>query len=170
MTGIGPGPLMMWHAGVNGVAHSMLETVAAGDLGGWTARIVILTVVVAVIVFLVWDWVSLGPRDTYEASSVPLTPDETLQELSGDIAGFKGVTINVGAPGSVVVSVRRLPALAVFLAVALFPIGLLALFIRQRGTLVIACTQDDEDGGTVVTLKGRTTRGVNKYLKQALDL
>ena len=105
--------------------------------------VVIIAFVIAVLVWLI----TRSGRDGKAPVSMALVkgyPDQVVRDLVLALSGARKTTVRSDGSGSVTAEWSYIPGWAVFLAIILFPIGLLALVARTSVSGLIVADREGE--------------------------
>lgn len=98
---------------------------------------------------------------------VSAAPDTVLLNVAMAVGPLRNVTATRGAPGAMAITESWWPIRVYVVAILLFPIGLLALLVRDRATLTVSAFA--VDGGTRVQVTGRGHEAVCDPVLAALS-
>jgi hypothetical protein len=104
----------------------------------------------------IWLDVKRGIALEHRTWTTRLEPAEAIKRVVVTAVGSRGVELQASNPESVSISSKRIVLSTLSFMILLFPIGLLLLLIKQRGSAVL--TTSTRDGQTVVSLDGRVRR------------
>lgn len=151
------------------------STVYLPVMGGWEGssplapsgvELLILACVLLPIVLGIWAIFRGRLVRLNEEHRTALTPGELEVPLATSLTSLSWVEVNSAAPDTWVLRVTQGAAWTVVLAVALFPIGLAFLLLRDRADLVVMVRPSD--GGSTIHLMGRTSVGARDALQRLL--
>lgn len=92
-------------------------------------------------------------------------PDELLEWIHGRMVSARHVTaVTRPTPTTLDVTSAAISPWAKFVAVLLFPIGLLALLVGRTARVLHMRAEPGPDGGALLHISGGTTPGVQKML------
>jgi hypothetical protein len=97
------------------------------------------------------------------------SPDTLLEWLQGRMVGAKGVTGARRQSESILeITSESIPGWAIFLAIVLFPIGLIALMARNRHALLLRA-EPKATGGSQLHLDGNISSGGMRRLVEVYN-
>jgi hypothetical protein len=108
-------------------------------------------VVLAVVAAFLAD--RLSPVRRHHEAVVDRSPAAWLDELAVAAGGLPAHQLTMSGPSTMSVVRRYRPAWTVFVAIAFFPVGLVALVVRRERAATVAARRRS-DGRTEITLDG----------------
>jgi bacteriorhodopsin len=108
-----------------------------------------------------------GVHAVQDELEVPATPAVVEERIFGPLGMIHGATMSRASAGHVTLTSRRTPTWAVFLAVVLFPWGLLLLLVKHEHALHVRI--GDRADGSVVQVSGRAPKRVALEVGETLE-